>query len=90
MFLLLRSFETPLPSACRKVTAIFGAAPMFFYLLHLYVLLLLHQGLLGWLGPNQGQSYGVAGILRGLVDHAVAGIAVVWADPSVCRVKKTQ
>jgi len=64
MFLLLRWFETPLPLACRKVLANFGAAPMFFYLLHLYVLLLLHQGLLGWLGPNQGQSYGVAGILE--------------------------
>ncbi len=36
----------------------FGAAPMFFYVLHLYVLKLLYLGALGLWGPNQGRYFG--------------------------------
>ncbi len=46
----------------QTVLANFGAATMFFYLLHLYVLLLLYQLLWWWLRSNHGQRYGVAGI----------------------------
>lgn len=44
----------------------FGGAPMFFYLLHLYVLKALYLGALGLYGPTKGTVYGV--------DH----IATLW------------
>jgi len=37
----------------------FGSAPMFFYVLHLYVLLVGYRLLLAIVGPNQGQLFGV-------------------------------
>lgn len=62
MCLLLRWFEQPLPAVVRRVLADFGAAPMFFYLLHLYVLLLMYQLLLWYFGANHGALYGVSDI----------------------------
>jgi len=62
MCLLLRWFEQPMPVVMRRVLADFGAAPMFFYLLHLYALLLIYQLLLWQFGANQGALFGVPGI----------------------------
>lgn len=62
MCLLLRWFEQPMPAVIRRVLADFGAAPMFFYLLHLYVLLLIYQLLLWQFGANQGALFGVPDI----------------------------
>lgn len=62
--LLLHMFERlqqrhggQLPAPARWLTA-FGAAPMFFYLLHLYVLKLLYLAAVGVWGLNQGQYFG--------------------------------
>lgn len=62
MCLLLRWFEQPMPAVVRRILADFGAAPMFFYLLHLYALLLIYQLLLWHFGANQGDLYGVPDI----------------------------
>lgn len=40
-----------------RASAIFGGAPMFYYLLHLYLLLGLKTAALAWIGPNYGQHY---------------------------------
>jgi uncharacterized membrane protein len=42
-----------------RVCATFGGAPMFYYLLHLYVLLAGYRLALGLWGPNQGTRFGV-------------------------------
>jgi uncharacterized membrane protein len=40
-----------------RVCAVFGGAPMFYYLLHLFVLLLLQRAAVAWLGANAGTRY---------------------------------
>jgi len=66
MCLALRALEraaTANPAArWQQVLADFGAAPMFFYLLHLYALLLLYSLLFWVFGANQGQLFGVSHI----------------------------
>ena len=56
--LLLAAFERWQASRWIPALAIFGAAPMFFYLLHLYVLRALYLIALWLWGPNQGTVYG--------------------------------
>lgn len=56
--LLLAAFERPRLQACLPVLATYGAVPMFFYLLHLYVLKGLYLALLALHGRNQGNYFG--------------------------------
>lgn len=42
-----------------RLCSTFGGAPMFFYLLHLYVLMIGYRILLAIFGPNQGTRFGV-------------------------------
>ncbi|MCQ3830264.1 DUF1624 domain-containing protein [Microbulbifer elongatus] len=57
-FLLLAWFE-PRKNAVLDALEVFGSAPMFFYLLHLYVLLILYQIVIALFGPNHGDLFGV-------------------------------
>ncbi len=45
-------------NAATRVLSTFGGAPMFYYLLHLYVLLLSYHALLAMFGANQGTRFG--------------------------------
>jgi uncharacterized membrane protein len=63
--LLLRVFEN-FNNALTEAIRCYGGAPMFFYLLHLYVLLGLQTLAVAWVGANHGARFGV--------DH----IAWVW------------
>ncbi|MFB4392134.1 MULTISPECIES: DUF1624 domain-containing protein [unclassified Pseudomonas] len=56
--LLLWAFERAGPARWIEVLAVFGAAPMFFYLLHLYVLKALYLAGLEVFGRNQGAYFG--------------------------------
>jgi len=59
-FLLLARFERADSEAtAMRVLKTFGAAPMFFYIAHLYVLLLSYWVLITIFGANQGDLYGV-------------------------------
>ncbi len=55
--LLLVLFEKIEDTGLVGAIAIFGAAPMFFYLLHLTVLRILYHSALGIWGPNNGSAY---------------------------------
>lgn len=56
--LLLLAFERAGQQRWIGVLAVFGAAPMFFYLLHLYVLKVLYVACVAWLGLNHGSYFG--------------------------------
>lgn len=56
--LLLRGFERAGQARWIRVLAVFGAAPMFFYLLHLYVLKLLYLASVALFGLNHGDYFG--------------------------------
>ncbi|WP_256926746.1 DUF1624 domain-containing protein [Sphingomonas sp. TZW2008] len=55
--LLLAAFERRDRSPIVATLAVFGGAPMFFYLLHLTVLRLLYHGALALYGPNYGTLF---------------------------------
>jgi len=58
MFLLLFALEKQ-QGNWTQVLVNFGSAPMFFYILHLYVLLVLYRIVLAVCGPNQGEGFGM-------------------------------
>ncbi|MDZ3991355.1 DUF1624 domain-containing protein [Pseudomonas sp. Teo4] len=60
--LLLRTFERAGQARWITALAVFGAAPMFFYLLHLYVLKLLYLACVALFGLNHGDYFGFDGI----------------------------
>jgi uncharacterized membrane protein len=55
--LLLRVFET-VHNGLTEAIRCYGGAPMFYYLLHLYVLLVLQELAVTWVGANQGDRFG--------------------------------
>ncbi|QNR98304.1 DUF1624 domain-containing protein [Stenotrophomonas sp. 169] len=60
--LLLRLYEVPAVAAALQPLARIGAAPMFFYLLHLYVLKLMYLGALALWGPTNGPLFAVESV----------------------------
>ena len=57
--LLLALFETRHDSRAMPILALFGGAPMFFYILHLYVLKAIYNVALTLYGPTKGSVFGV-------------------------------
>lgn len=57
--LLLALFETYQHSRTMPLLALFGGAPMFFYILHLYVLKAIYNVALALYGPVKGNVFGV-------------------------------
>ena len=68
--------------------AAFGAAPLFFYLLHLYALLALHQLLLAVFGPNQGTGFGVDHVSTLWLAAALLAFVLYWPTRAFARYKR--
>jgi uncharacterized membrane protein len=56
---LAAAWMEPMENAFTRACATFGSAPMFYYLLHLYVLLILQYVLVAVFGANHGARWGV-------------------------------
>lgn len=78
--LLLAYFERRNEARAVRTLAVFGSAPMFFYLLHIYVLRLLYLCALAIWGANQGHYFGFDSM--GWVWAATLGLAVVLFPPT--------
>lgn len=78
--LLLAAFEALSPRLI-GLLSVYGSAPLFFYLIHLYGLHLAYKASLAAFGPNHGDSFGVPNVAW------VWGIAVLAALPGwfACR-----
>ena len=57
-FILLALFERKQNSVFIKVLADFGSAPMFFYIVHLYMIRLAYLAIFKTVGANQGKFFG--------------------------------
>ena len=81
-FLLMAWFET-MDNAATRTLMLFGAAPMFFYIFHLYVLLVLYRIALAIFGPNQGELFGVDDFYWVWIVAAAAGVRALFPNSRV-------
>lgn len=61
-----------------SVLSQFGAAPLFFYLLHLYVLLFIYSVFFAFYGPNKGIYFGVDSIYSIWLISLVLALLLYW------------
>lgn len=74
--LLLVWFERRSEGRLVRGLTVFGAAPMFFYLLHLYVLKVLYLASLAIWGPNQGAYFGFDSMSAVWLTTLLLGVAL--------------
>lgn len=79
--LLLAGLERA-PRRLVGLSALFGGAPLFFYLIHLYGLHLLNLAALAIFGPNQGEAFSLPGVgwiwLLALIVAVPSAFACRW------------
>lgn len=85
-FLLQAWFEN-VSNRATRVFVTFGEAPMFFYLLHLYTLLTLYRLTLFFVGPNQGQRFGVDDIWWVWIASVALSIVLYFPTRAFARFK---
>lgn len=85
--LLLRAYERPALARALRPLAAIGAAPMFFYLLHLYALKALYLAALAVWGPNRGEVFGVGSVGALLAIAAVLALALYPPVAAFARLK---
>ncbi|WP_448129751.1 DUF1624 domain-containing protein [Stenotrophomonas rhizophila] len=85
--LLLRLYEQPRVARALAPLADIGAAPMFFYLLHLYVLKLLYVLAEARWGQTHGGYFAVDHVASLWVITAVLGLALYWPTRAFARFK---
>eukprot|EP01093_Parvamoeba_rugata_P004538 TRINITY_DN1622_c0_g2_i3.p1 TRINITY_DN1622_c0_g2~~TRINITY_DN1622_c0_g2_i3.p1 ORF type:complete len:271 (+),score=47.33 TRINITY_DN1622_c0_g2_i3:552-1364(+) len=87
MFFGLWLFERPL-NRFSNALRVYGSVPMFFYILHLYVLLILYTvGNAIW-GTNQGSYFGVNDITWVWLISVVLAVALYWPTKAFSDYKR--
>lgn len=76
-------------NAFGRVLLVFGSVPMFFYILHLYALLLLYSMALAVFGANQGHLYGVENISTIWLISILLAALLYWPTRWFSRYKHT-
>ena len=85
--LLLLAFEKLPQRKWISTLSVFGAVPMFFYLLHLYVLKFLYLGALAIWGTNQGQYFGFDSVAQVWLCTIILAVALYPAAQWFGRLK---
>nr|BDT32958.1 heparan-alpha-glucosaminide N-acetyltransferase domain-containing protein [Myxococcus sp. MH1] len=75
------------PEALSTTLAVFGAAPLFFYVVHLYLLHALNRLALAALGPNQGTLFSLPGVGSLWLLAAVITVPMWFACRAFARLK---
>jgi len=88
--LLLVTLERMRDASVVAALAVFGAAPLFFYLLHLTVLRLLYHGAAAIWGPTQGTVFGVANYGWVLVWYVGLIVPLYWPTAWFSRLKASR
>ncbi|MBU9675353.1 DUF1624 domain-containing protein [Burkholderia multivorans] len=86
--LLLAAFERRDRCAVAQRLATLGGAPMFFYLLHLYVLKALYVVALATFGANQGNYFGFDALLGVWLASALLIVPLYWPAAWFARLKQ--
>lgn len=86
-FLLMAWFES-LDNCATRVLVVFGQAPMFFYIVHLYVLLVLYRIALGVFGANHGELFGVDHLWWVWVTSPLLGFALYFPTRAFASYKR--
>ena len=87
-FLLLAWFENR-QGKLLDTLEVFGSAPMFFYILHLYVLLIIYQAIIAAVGPNHGALFGVDHIWWVWIISAVLTVSLYFPTRAFSKFKHT-
>lgn len=72
-----------------QILVVFGSVPMFFYILHLYVLLVLYSIAIWLFGANHGNLYGVDHISTIWLISLLLAVALYWPTLWFSRYKHT-
>ncbi|MEM6327757.1 MAG: hypothetical protein AAF791_11625, partial [Bacteroidota bacterium] len=72
-----------------RVLETFGRAPMFVYVLHLYVLLICYQIVLRTVGPNAGDLYHIDHVWQIWALTGLLGLALYLPTRAFGRFKRT-
>lgn len=88
MALALGLLERLPPARWQQWLSTFGAAPMFFYLLHLYTLLVLASILKAWFGPTHGDLYCVEHIGWVWAISVALALLLFWPTRAFARYKQ--
>jgi uncharacterized membrane protein len=87
-FLCLAAFEN-LDNGFTRVISTFGGAPMFFYIFHLYVLLILQRLAVAAFGANHGTRWGVDEVYWIWIAAPVLAFALYFPTRAFARFKRT-
>lgn len=72
-----------------RILLVFGSVPMFFYIVHLYALLLLYSVAILLFGANQGTLYGVSNISTIWLISVILAVLLYWPTRWFSRYKHT-